>query len=621
MTAPSSPLNSTASAQSDHNRRRRSSFMDYGGANSLHKFASSYTRAQQHSGSSLMERHDYNDDDDDDNDDADGEGEGDIGGDYYRAGESGRPGIHPRLSSPLPPSASYASVADESQDGEENEIDARIAVQNHEGDLEVGVLNGETAPLIIPTTSKSGRRSSSVASLNRHGGTSTSAQTIFNSINTLVGIGMLSLPFGFRLSGWICGVVLLVGSALSTNLTAKYLGRILHLHRHQSHQMTTYADISYAFGGRVFALVVTGFFVLDLLGASLSLIILFADCFYFVWPHVNYLKLIIVVMVFVTSFLPLNILSMFSLGGILATIGIISVIIGCGFINVVDDSNTTDSASFVIDSLLHFAPTEMFPRNFNSLLFSLGIFMAPWGGHPVFPELYRDMKHPQKFSKSSNISYLITFVLDFTIGVTGYLMYGTLVDDSIIKNIMRNPSYPAWVNKVLCLLMGILPISKLPLVTRPIITSYERILGISPPPKAPHYSPSSNAQIEQDNALRNNDNCNDNDDDEEENFKLHRDMASSHSPSTLKTLRVLARFTFCCILLLLSLFFTSFGNLISFLGSAICYTVCLTLPMMFYLKLNRSRISVSTSWFLKIGVAISIVLAVLGTYASITIKV
>ena len=68
--------------------------------------------------------------------------------------------------------------------------------------------------------------------------------------------------------------------------------------------------------------------------------------------------------------------------------------------------------------------------------------MAPWGGHPVFPELYRDMRHPFKFTKSSNISFLVTYLLDFSIGATGYLMYGLMVDDSIVKSIMQNQIIP-----------------------------------------------------------------------------------------------------------------------------------------------------------------------------------
>lgn len=33
---------------------------------------------------------------------------------------------------------------------------------------------------------------------------------------------------------------------------------------------------------------------------------------------------------------------------------------------------------------------------------------APWGGHGVFPNIYRDMRHPEKYRKSLWITYLFT---------------------------------------------------------------------------------------------------------------------------------------------------------------------------------------------------------------------
>ncbi|KAI5969441.1 hypothetical protein CANMA_001509 [Candida margitis] len=518
-------------------KERRRSFMDYGGVNSFNNFASSFSRAQQYSGSSIMEHFE----------------DGRAGSlRQYSFSASNFPGED----TPISPLNEEAVVDDEvSRNGGSDRIEYFQFPNPDES--EVGdsdnYLADELTPL-APTISKQSSHKSFISRI----GSSTSPQTIFNSINTLVGIGLLSIPFGFRLSGWIMGVFILLGSALSTNLTAKYLGRILKHHPH----LLTYSDISFAYGGKFFSILVTVFFVMDLIGAALTLILLFTDCFVIIWPHVVGLKVIIVSIVFFTSLLPLNILSIFSLVGILATIGIIVVVVVCGFI--IDKSP---------GSLLEFAPTALLPANATSLLFSLGIFMMPWGGHPVFPELYRDMRHPQKFSHASNISFLVTFMLDFAIGATGYLMYGLEVDDSIIKSLMQNSNYPSWVNKALCLIMGILPISKLPLVTRPIISSYENILQISP-----HYYQKSSAN---------------------------------------KIVRVVARFVFCCLLLLIALLFTSFGKLMSFLGSAICYTVCLTLPLLFYLKLNKPHIGIMERTLIKFGVIISISCAVLGTYASI----
>lgn len=36
-----------------------------------------------------------------------------------------------------------------------------------------------------------------------------------------------------------------------------------------------------------------------------------------------------------------------------------------------------------------------------------------------------------------NISFLITFILDFAIGSSGYIMFGNQINDSIIKSILK----------------------------------------------------------------------------------------------------------------------------------------------------------------------------------------
>lgn len=48
-------------------------------------------------------------------------------------------------------------------------------------------------------------------------------QATFNAINLLLGVGVLSLPFAFRSSGWIVGGILLLAFSLMTNFTGKLL--------------------------------------------------------------------------------------------------------------------------------------------------------------------------------------------------------------------------------------------------------------------------------------------------------------------------------------------------------------------------------------------------------------
>jgi len=87
-------------------------------------------------------------------------------------------------------------------------------------------------------------------------------------------------------------------------------------------------------------------------------------------------------------------------------------------------------------------PTSLFPEHWGSFPLSIGLFMAPWGGHSIYPQgkparilhlilVFRDMRHPQKFSKALGVSYSITFAIDITMGIVGYLMFGRKVLEEV----------------------------------------------------------------------------------------------------------------------------------------------------------------------------------------------
>lgn len=77
---------------------------------------------------------------------------------------------------------------------------ADLYVQQLRGDLPaevVGVPDKEREPLLVKTVrSEEGKVEVVIV------GQSTLPQTVFNSVNVLIGIGLLSLPLGLRYSGW-----------------------------------------------------------------------------------------------------------------------------------------------------------------------------------------------------------------------------------------------------------------------------------------------------------------------------------------------------------------------------------------------------------------------------------
>lgn len=96
-------------------------------------------------------------------------------------------------------------------------------------------------------------------------GQSTLPQTIFNSVNVLIGIGLLSLPLAMKHAGWVLGLVFLIFSAVATSYTAKILAKCLDVDR----SVVTYADLAYISFGQHARLITSFLFCLELLVRSM----------------------------------------------------------------------------------------------------------------------------------------------------------------------------------------------------------------------------------------------------------------------------------------------------------------------------------------------------------------
>ena len=147
-------------------------------------------------------------------------------------------------------------------------------------------------------------------------GQSTVPQTIFNSVNVLIGIGLLSLPLAMKHAGWLLGLIFLVYSATTTSYTAKILAKCLDVDR----SLVTYADLAYISFGQQARLVTSFLFCLELLGACVALVVLFADSLYALVPGLSILqwKLVCGVVLVPLNFLPLRFLSVTSILGIIS---------------------------------------------------------------------------------------------------------------------------------------------------------------------------------------------------------------------------------------------------------------------------------------------------------------
>ncbi len=122
--------------------------------------------------------------------------------------------------------------------------------------------------------------------------------------------------------------------------------------------------------------------------------------------------------------------------------------------------------------------------------------------------------------------------------VAGLLMFGDEVRDEITSNILESTGYPRALTVLMCILIAIIPLTKVPLNARPIVSTAEVLLG------------------------------------------LHLPIVSDDAGAVRRTaywrgfLRVLVRVVTVLCFLVISILFPAFDSIMAFMGSALCYTIC-----------------------------------------------
>lgn len=150
-------------------------------------------------------------------------------------------------------------------------------------------------------------------------GQSTLPQTVFNSVNVLIGIGLLSLPLAFRYSGWVIGVPFFIFAAITTQYTAKLLAKCLDV----DSSLITFADLAFVSFGNQARIATSVLFSLELIAACVALVVLFADSLDALIPGWGTLawKIVCGVILIPLGFMPLRLLSFTSVLGILCCLG------------------------------------------------------------------------------------------------------------------------------------------------------------------------------------------------------------------------------------------------------------------------------------------------------------
>ncbi|KHN97674.1 Amino acid transporter, transmembrane [Metarhizium album ARSEF 1941] len=379
-------------------------------------------------------------------------------------------------------------------------------------------------------------------------GQSTLPQSIFNSINAIIGVGLLSLPLAFKMSGWIIGVLMLTLTAAVTAHTGKLIGKCMEY----DPSIITYSDLAYvAFGARA-RVVVSALFTLELVAACVALVILFADSLDLLMPTVastTIWKCVCAALVLILNMLPLRWLSYTSIVGIFSTFCIVCIVLVDGLVKQHSPGSLWEPAT-----------TYLLPSNWLSLPLAYGLMASPWGAHSVFPSIYRDMRHPRKWNKGVNITFSVSYALDTCLAIVGVLMFGDGIREAITSNILKTSGYPESLTMLMCIFITIIPLTKIPLNARPLITTADVVCGL-----------------------------------QKDHHNLHHQRSWWNGRSSIfaNILRTGIRVLIVSVLLTISIIFPAFDSVCAFLGAALCTLISIILPLCFYLKVYSKDI---TKW-------------------------
>jgi solute carrier family 32 (vesicular inhibitory amino acid transporter) len=279
-------------------------------------------------------------------------------------------------------------------------------------------------------------------------GNTSHVRTLLNSINVLIGAGLLSLPLAFRYTGWGLGFGLLTLSACMSAYAARSLTQCLD----KDTNLQSYVDIAGAAFGQTAQLVTSLLFSLVMVISGVALTILFGDSMALLVPSVSVIlwKAIFGLIILPLQFASLRALAPLSILGILSGVGIVATTLIAGLVKTSGPG-----------SLHRPAPTSASPSSFLEVSLSTGLFLAPWGASACVPSFYREMKTPRTYARCIVESFTLCYGISAVMGAAGYLMFGADTAKEIIYNILSISSeYPHALVGLMVAFTSLMPVTK-----------------------------------------------------------------------------------------------------------------------------------------------------------------